>query len=217
MDFQSFPKMARLTRECVISEKIDGTNAQIFIELASDAQKAGHLEGPFFTVCGDFVLAAGSRNRWITPTDDNYSFARWVLTNQDELVKLGPGRHFGEWWGSGIQRGYGLAKGEKVFSLFNTLRWHEAGQQPKRIPSGDPRIEKFTTELPACCRLVPELYRGNFDTSTVNFCLYDLKSRGSVAAPGFMKPEGVVVWHTAANVGFKKTLENDESPKSQVK
>jgi hypothetical protein len=31
MVFESFPRMARLSRECVISEKIDGTNAQIAI------------------------------------------------------------------------------------------------------------------------------------------------------------------------------------------
>ena len=30
-DFIEFPKMARLTRECIITEKIDGTNAQIAI------------------------------------------------------------------------------------------------------------------------------------------------------------------------------------------
>lgn len=30
-EFNGFPKIARLSRECVITEKIDGTNAQIFI------------------------------------------------------------------------------------------------------------------------------------------------------------------------------------------
>jgi hypothetical protein len=29
-----------------------------------------------------------------------------------------------------------------------------------------------------------------------------------------MRPEGVVVYHTAANIAFKRTLEKDESPKS---
>ena len=37
------------------------------------------------------------------------------------MTFLVPGRHFGEWWGSGIQRGYGLD--EKTFSLFNAYRW----------------------------------------------------------------------------------------------
>jgi len=30
-----------------------------------------------------------------------------------------------------------------------------------------------------------------------------------------MKPEGVVVFHIAGNLGFKKTIEKDEVPKSQ--
>jgi hypothetical protein len=30
-EFAEFPKMARLSRECIITEKIDGTNAQICI------------------------------------------------------------------------------------------------------------------------------------------------------------------------------------------
>jgi hypothetical protein len=31
-DFQSFSKIPRLMRECVVTEKIDGSNAQILIE-----------------------------------------------------------------------------------------------------------------------------------------------------------------------------------------
>jgi len=97
-EFKEFPKMARMSRDVIISEKIDGTNAQILIT----------PDGDLFT---------GSRTRWITPADDNHGFARWAEGNRDELLKLGPGRHFGEWWGQGIQRGYGLK--EKRLSLFN--------------------------------------------------------------------------------------------------
>ena len=32
MNFIEFPKMARLSREAIITEKIDGTNASIFIQ-----------------------------------------------------------------------------------------------------------------------------------------------------------------------------------------
>ena len=38
---------------------------------------------------------------------------------------------------------------------------------------------------------------------------------GSLAAPGFMKPEGVVIYHTAANIMFKKTFKNDEKGKGE--
>lgn len=172
--FVEFPKMARLSRECIITEKIDGTNAQIYI-----------------TDEGDFLT--GSRNRWITPEADNFGFARWALENKGELLKLGPGRHFGEWWGSGIQRGYGLK--EKRFSLFNTARWTEETK-------------------PACCHVVPVLYRGEFNTEIVEDVLWMLVSQGSQAVPGFRKPEGIVCFHVAANMGFKKTIEKDEVPKS---
>ena len=176
-EFQGFPKMARLSRDIILTEKIDGTNAQIYI-----------------TDSGD--LFVGSRTRWITPENDNAGFARWVEGNKQELMKLGPGHHFGEWWGQGIQRTYGLK--EKRFSLFNTTRWEDS------------------TIRPACCSVVPELYVGTFTTDAVEGCLDRLREYGSVAAPGFMRPEGIIVFHTAAGIGFKKTLEKDESPKSVV-
>jgi len=193
MEFQEFPKMARLARDVIVSEKIDGTNACIFIGEA-----------------GEFLV--GSRTRWITPERDNHGFASWAYANQDELMKLGPGRHFGEWWGCGIQRGYGL--NEKRFSLFNVQRWCLAGEVPTKIATADPRIVKLKEELPACCGLVPVLYRGQFCTQAIANHLEWLRQNGSAAAPGFMKPEGVVAFHVAGNVGFKKTLEKDEMPKA---
>jgi len=81
IEFKEFPKIARLSRECVVTEKLDGTNAQIYI--GED---------------GEFLV--GSRTRWITPDDDNYGFARWAYERKDELMKLGKGQHFGEWWDS---------------------------------------------------------------------------------------------------------------------
>ena len=95
IEFEGFPKIARLSREAIITEKIDGTNAQIYI--GEDGQ-----------------IIAGSRTRWITPDSDNFGFARWGEQHRVELAALGPGRHFGEWWGSGIQRGYGLENGPET-------------------------------------------------------------------------------------------------------
>jgi hypothetical protein len=190
--FIPFPKMARLSRECIITEKVDGTNAQICI---TDEGR----------------LLAGSRNRWLLG-DDNFGFAAWVGEHHDELMTLGPGRHFGEWWGKGIQRNYGLT--ERRFSLFNVSRWCLAGERPERIPTADPRVEKYQDVLPACCHLVPVLYRGPFTTSACCEALTQLECGGSLAAPGFMKPEGIVCYHIAANFSFKKTIEKDEQPKS---
>jgi hypothetical protein len=210
MQFLPFPKLARLNRGIVITEKLDGTNAQIFIDIAGQAHQDPSLE---IARKDGYVMLAGSRTRWITPENDNYGFARWVKEHAEELFQLGPGQHFGEWWGKGIQRGYqtGLMPPEKRFSLFNTGRWADS-----RFNSGadDVPLPEGMSYVPACCSVVPVLYQGPFDQLAIVNALERLRSKGSVAAPGFMRPEGVVVFHTAANQMFKVTLEGDDKPKS---
>jgi hypothetical protein len=190
MDFVEFPKMARLSREVIVSEKIDGTNAQVYIELAITM----HNDDLVIARKDGFAMMVGSRTRWITPKDDNFGFAAWAQANADELFKLGIGRHFGEWFGSGIQRAYGLK--EKRFALFNVSRWD------------DPAVR------PACCHVVPTLWRGNFSDLNADLVLGELALFGSQAVANFMKPEGIIVYHVAAGIGFKKTVEKDEIPKS---
>ena len=172
--FEPFQKIPRLKRDCVITEKIDGTNALIKIT----------EEGGFYV---------GSRTRWITPEDDNYGFATWAQANKDELLKLGVGSHYGEWWGPGIQRRYGVA--EKRFSLFNTARWE------------DPALR------PTCCHVVPVIATGCFGDMLVDSAIEKLRTEGSLASPGFMLPEGIVIYHTASRLLFKKTLLKDEEHK----
>ena len=176
VEFIEFPKIARWSREIIITEKIDGTNACIFIG----------EDGKFLT---------GSRSRWITPDTDNHGFSRWAHENKAGLLKLGPGTHFGEWWGAGIQRCYGLT--EKRFSLFNTSRWTDFAVRP------------------ACCHVVPVLFQGMMRPGAIEDTCLDLAEYGSHAAPEFMEPEGVVLFHVAGRFLFKKTLKKDEAPKSQ--
>lgn len=178
-DFQEFNKIHRLSRDMIVTEKLDGTNAQVFV--SDDLSE----------------VRAGSRNRWIVPEADNFGFARWVADHADELRALGPGRHFGEWWGQGIQRGYGLA--EKRLSLFNVSRWSDDAVRP------------------ACCHVVPTLLRWTFDTAKVDEVLETLAAQGSFAAPGFMKPEGVVVFHAPSGALFKKTLDKNDGHKGNGK
>src|ERR1700678_3231147 len=108
--FSAFPKIARYSREVVVTEKIDGTNGVIHVD---DTMTE---------------LYAGSRSQWLGPDGDNFGFGKWVPDNKAELLKLGPGTHYGEWWGAGIQRKYGLS--EKRFSLFNTHRRSDAATRP---------------------------------------------------------------------------------------
>jgi hypothetical protein len=55
-----------------------------------------------------------------------------------------------------------------------------------------------------------------FTDYAIELAIVDLRALGSKAAPGFMNPEGIVIYHQAAKMYFKKTLLNDESPKSLV-
>lgn len=180
IEFRAWPKTPRLRRDITITEKIDGTNGAII-------------------VTEDGRVAAQSRNRLITPgkATDNYGFAGWVYANAGELADLlGPGHHYGEWWGSGIQRNYGLTGGEKRFSLFNAHRY--GGMELRNVDG---------------LGVVPVLYQGPWGNDAIDETLAELRISGSYAEPGFMSPEGVIVYHAASKQVFKVLIENDELPK----
>lgn len=177
-EFEQFPKIPRLFRDCTVTEKVDGTNAQLLI-----------------TEDGD--LFAGSRKRWLEPTKsgDNFGFARWAYELRYELVPLlGPGKHYGEWYGSGIGRGYGLQ--HKKLALFNTSRW---------TPENTASVDDLT--------VVPVLFEGAFSTAEVRLALANLLIDGSVIEPGFRRPEGVIVYHHALRSYLKTTIEHDQAGK----
>ena len=176
-DFVGMPKIHRWSRPVIITEKIDGTNGLVHV-----------LE--------DGRVLSASRTRYITPEQDNYGFAAWVKAHEDALRDgLGVGKHFGEWYGHRIGRGYGL--NERRFALFNTSRWADAINRP------------------ACCEVVPVLWEGKCDDWNVVRSLRLLHEEGSHAVPGYMRPEGVVVFHVRGNLLFKKTFEHDEAGKGE--
>ncbi|MFG2292039.1 RNA ligase family protein [Streptomyces sp. NPDC048603] len=187
-EFAPWPKTARLFRDVVITEKIDGTNSAIHV--AEDGR-----------------VAAQSRRRLITPDDDNFGFARWVHDNTADLEHiLGPGTHFGEWWGKGIQRGYGIDG--RRFSLFNTARWNEVSESGTSMYS---RAEQ--SDLCDVVTVVPVLDAGTFSDARVIDVLAELKRGGSFAASGFMDPEGVCIYHTQTRSVFKVTLDHNDAGK----
>lgn len=170
--FVPFQKVPRLRRRIVVTEKIDGTNAAVWVDGYGD-------------------VWAASRNRWLSTESDNFGFAAWVADHESEFADLGPTVIRGEWYGNAIQRGYGMS--DRRFAVFSQ-----------------------DIEIPACCERVPVLYDGVFSDRGVNFALNTLREHGSIAAPGFMNPEGVVVYHTAAGTLAKVLLEGDELPKGAV-
>lgn len=202
IEFQPYGKTPRLYRDVVISEKIDGTNACIVVAEGAEPSRPEnvHVTGPEDTV---YTVKAQSRNRFIYPGDDNYGFAGWVWDNAEELANLlGPGHHYGEWWGKGISHGYGQT--ERFFSLFNVKRWGTRARQ-----SGIPGL-----------RVVPVVYVGPMTDEAVTNALMRLRMLGSEAAhnetKGKAKAEGIVVFHTASQQPFKVLIEHDNMPKSLV-
>lgn len=63
---------------------------------------------------------------------------------------------------------------------------------------------------------MPVLWRGGFDELPLKNIMEDLLNFGSYAAAGFLRPEGVVVYHMHGNVAFKKTFENDSTGKNFI-
>lgn len=164
--YPKFPKITRLYSDVCITEKIDGTNGLIHVSK-------------------DGMVRAGSRNRWLYVDQDNHGFASWVSDNYDELAKLGPGYHYGEWYGYGIQRGYGLT--EKRFALLN--------------PTKDISHINITT-----LTTVPILYRGIFSQQALRSVEMELLCGGSQAAESFVNPEGFMVYFTKSNLYLKVPL-----------
>lgn len=175
MEFKSFEKISKFTGIAMtITQKIHGTNAQIRI----------------YEQDGVIKCQAASRTRDIFVGDDNFGFARYVKDNEVEIIeKLGPGTHFGEWAGPGINSGEGLS--EKKFVIFNHYRY------PAERP------------LPPQMVVVPVLYHGPYDERIVAEAMMSLKIEGSRLSPGFMRPEGIVI--EVAGKKYKKVFEAEET------
>lgn len=195
-EFRGFPKIGRFSKECILTEKIDGTNAQVLIK---PHEEDDLWDGNLIGIVDGYSIFAGSRTRWINLKNDNAGFARWVHDNLETVAKLGEGQHFGEFWGFKIGRGYGLPKGDKRFSLFNVSRW-----TPENTPEG--------------IYTVPILATGDFNDVNhfVDVAVNLLNTQGSQAAPGFDRPEGIVVFHESGAL-FKKflTVKEDYIPKGK--
>ena len=180
VDFKKYPKIMRVEarRPNFFTEKLDGTNACVVIGAN-----------------GEFQCQKRTEFIYPTETDDNFGFAAWAFENKEELLKLGVGHHYGEWWGKDIRRdGYGLE--ERRFSLFDAKRW--GAHNPN---------------TPKCCHVVPILPVNDIEEAKAF-----LKTNGSMAAPGFMDPEGAIMFDydvkrhfkIIISEGVKDGLENDE-------
>lgn len=212
-EFTPWAKTPRLFRDCIITEKIDGTNSAVkFVKSINVLPGMENLvqarEGETLKFTGNdvpmlqrgddwYAMYVQSRKRLITPKEDNYGFARWCYDNAETLLDdLGEGTHFGEYWGRGIQKRYTID--HKRFSLFR------AGMY-KDVTFSTPNLD-----------VVPIVYEGPFDTEVIRDLVSWLKVSGSMVDPKCDRPEGLIVYHTAASQVFKVLCENDEIPKGLV-
>ena len=218
IEIQDWGKTGRYYRDITITEKIDGTNAAIGIVPIEKVYHSypAYSEKPMLheiDILEDSVFAkvrrpgedqvygvyAQSRNRLIRPgkDTDNAGFAGWVASNAAQLfANLNQGLHFGEWWGAGIQRGYGLSNGDKRFSLFNTHAHKGIYERSEGL-----------------LRTVPVLYQGPNQGVRVEEAMQYLKEYGSEAESGFANPEGICVYHSASKTTQKVTFEYDDQGK----
>jgi hypothetical protein len=168
VEFKPWPSIPRENPfKVTVTEKIDGTNACIIIS-----------EGK--------IVGVQSRNRLITVDDDNYGFAAWVSENNDDLLGLGDGYHYGEWAGIGIQKNPHNLDCKKLY-LFNTFRWNK--NNPNR---------------PKCCDVVPILFEGLLESGVIEKHLEELKSK---TCANYI-PEGIVVYYHAFRSYTKHTIKS---------
>lgn len=208
MEFRSWPKTPRLFgKPMYVEEKLDGTNACAIVQRLTDFFKLDYTDYVVEVEGEPFVIGAQSRNRALPMKargmddlmwrkQDNAGFAAWVRENAEALVTvLGEGYHYGEWYGKGIQRGYGLS--DRRFALFNSHRWGFLAD-----PDSAPNIPGLV--------VVPTVYVGQFDTEVVRDLFNELMEAGSQAVPGFMQPEGLIIYHMG---NLYKMTDNGDKPK----
>lgn len=178
-DFPKFPSIERFDNlRCFITEKIDGTNG--LIEVSCQGVKFG------------------SRNKWLSNGDDNFGFYAYFSQYVDDMVawyhRNAPGynwepvRIYGEWFGKGIQRGYDLK--ERKFMPFS----YGLAEDIEGVFAPNIVLPEF-------------LYQGKFSREVLNNCMNSLKEEGSQVVPGYMKPEGVVVYFPDYEFSLKETFD----------
>lgn len=175
--FRKWSSTPRAHKKRRITEKIDGTNACVVIY--------------------DGQVKAQSRNRIITPDDDNAGFAKWVYSNAGALMDtLGFGYHYGEWFGEGIQKNPLGVEGKR-FALFEATKYTtQNGYELNKVDG---------------LETVPLLFAGDGNYMTIPDIMRELETFGSrVKGANFSaKPEGIIVWHAETQTKTKILLEND--------
>lgn len=173
-EFEAWPKTLHVDKvlgKVIVTEKIDGTNACLFF----------YPNGEMFVQ---------SRNRIITPDQDNAGFAKWAYRNQKDLFYIfGPGRHYGEWWGHKIGRTYDMTY--NVFSVFNNGRFYKTEANSNDSMSTRAHEMGLGEEISA----VPHIFTGMYGSPEMDGAIDAFSGGMSLAALEYgieyPNPEGV--------------------------
>lgn len=194
-----WPTIPRLTESLIVTEKLDGVFGKIHI---SDYPPSTYTSDHTVTKTPDgraFIVTAATRDFKLKHDTDYFGFREWVYAHAQSLAMiLGPGDHFGEWWGGGIRRGYGLPDGDRRFSLFDFNRWSSMiGQTLEMTEVDEIRVVPIITTL------------SSFDSSDIHRLLDLLRRTGSYAEVGYKPAEGVVIYNTDGLPVVKAVLKDD--------
>lgn len=197
-EFVKWPSTPRWHKGLTITEKIDGTNACVVVDMAKGEVKAQ------------------SRKRRITPDDDNAGFARWVYENAGALMDvLGHGYHYGEWFGPGIQKNP-LGVEEKRFALFHALKYTpENGYDLEQVDNLEtvPVLFHGQANVLTIADVVEDL---EFYGTKVKGAR--LVKEGYAHDPDeYAQAEGIIVFHKETQQKYKILLEGDAFHKWEVK
>lgn len=233
-EFKKWGSTPRFHKGLHITEKLDGTNGGLSVEIVGHEDMSWHYSGQVpedatyvthRTEDGSdpgfgYLVRAQSRKRIITPGNDNFGFAKWVWDNAEALANtLGMGYHYGEWYGEGIQKNPLAVKG-RYWALFNTWHWARPENALRLSLSGVQGL----THVPV---LHDESRDGPATWETIPAVLDRLRALGSLA-DGYMShplahkmdyhvegPEGIIVWHKETQQKYKILLHNDSIHKGQ--
>ena len=122
--WMSIPNFHSLRRSLdLYAEKTPGFELPV-INYRAKVKLHGTNAGVHIKPSGQVI--AQSRDRFITPGDDNYGFAKWVDENEGYFASLAINRNpvtiYGEWCGPGVMKGTAINQIEhKSFAVFSAL------------------------------------------------------------------------------------------------
>jgi hypothetical protein len=194
VDFKAYPKTHRIgTEQYTITEKVDGTNGVVYVHKAKPAD---------FRVGKDrSYVKAGSRSRWLEDDGskkwDNHGFGEWVMENERALIELPEGFHYGEWYGRGINRNYGLK--DRRFMLFDYARYD------KLITNNNILGDLIETET-----VLADVVTYDYLSIAIKLNSACLSVEGSVHVRGFSDPEGLIIRSKLRPAVYKYIIRKDE-------